>query len=135
MRRRVVCAGLLLFTTTVSIALISCGGSSECVGAIPAPKLNSVQPMTIDSQAPSTTMTLSGSGFISSSKVYLNSTLLASTVIDSHHITAIVTPQVLILISVSNGVEISITNPGQILGGMLGCPNGGDSQSVSLTII
>ena len=134
MRRRAACAGLLLFTTTIGIALMSCGGSSECVGAIPAPRLNSVQPTTIDSKASSTTLTLSGSGFISSSRVYLNSTLLASTVIDSHHITATVTPQVLLLISVSNGVEIVVTNPGQMFGGMLSCPNGGDSQSVSLTI-
>jgi hypothetical protein len=66
--------------------------------------------------------------------VYLNSVALASTVVDSHHITATVTPQVLLLISTSNGVEIWVTNPGQFGGGLLGCSNGGSSQSVSITI-
>ena len=98
------------------------------------PKLKSAEPTTIDSQAPSTTISLSGSGFTSSSKVFLNSVLLESTLIDSHHMTATVTPQVLLLISMSNGVEIWVTNPGQIGGGWLGCSNGGDSQPVSITI-
>ncbi|HVO61039.1 MAG TPA: hypothetical protein VMT53_08890 [Terriglobales bacterium] len=135
MRRHVVWAWLLLLaTTTLGIVVISCGGSSKCVGEIPVPTLKSAQPTTVSSQDPSTTISLSGSGFISSSRVFLNSVLLASTVVDSHHITAIVTPQVVLLISTSNGVEIWVTNPGQLGGGFFGCADGGSSQAVSITI-
>ena len=134
MPRNLVYVGLFLFTTTAGIVLLSCGGSSECVGAIPAPKLRTVEPMTINSQATSTTISLTGSGFISSSKVFLGSILLASTVMDSHHITATVTPQVLLLVDTSNGVEIWVTNPGQLGGGFFGCADGGSSAAVSLTI-
>ncbi|HTT22327.1 MAG TPA: hypothetical protein VMG82_25590 [Candidatus Sulfotelmatobacter sp.] len=134
MRTHMMGAGLLLLTITTGNVLISCGGSSECVGDIPVPKLQSVQPMTVNSQDPSTTLSLSGSGFSSSSKVYLNSMLLASTVIDSHHITATVTSEALFVAGTSSGVQIWVTNPGQIGGGLLGCSNGGSSKSISLTV-
>ncbi|HXJ86324.1 MAG TPA: hypothetical protein VMS18_05870 [Candidatus Binatia bacterium] len=134
MQRHTVGAGFFSLTITAGIVLMSCGGSSECVGDIPVPKLQSVQPTTINSQDPSTTLSLSGSGFNSSSKVYLNSMLLASTVIDSHHITATVTSEALFIAGTSNGVGIWVTNPGQIGGGLLGCSNGGSSKSISLTV-
>jgi hypothetical protein len=131
--RHAICTWLTLFATT--LGLVSCGGgTSECIGAIPVPTLRSVQPMTVDSQAPSTTLSLSGSGFSASSKVFLNSTELASTVIDSHQINATVTSELLFIVGVSHGVEIWVTNPGQVGGGLLGCANGGSSQPVSLTI-
>jgi len=134
MQRRAVSAGLFLFTiTTLAIVLISCGGSSECVGAIPVPKLNSVQPTTISSQAPSTTISLSGSGFVLTSRVFLNSWAVAATVLDSHHITATVTQQLLLVAGTSNGVEIWVTNPGQLGGGFFGCADGGSSKAVSIT--
>jgi len=135
MPRIAVCAGLLVFTTTLGILLSSCGGSSECVGAIPVPKLKSVQPTTISSQAPSTTISLSGSGFIPTSRVFLNSWSLASTVVDSHHITTSVSRETLLVVGPSNGVEIWVTNPGQLGGGIFGCPDGGSSESVSITIM
>ena len=134
MRRRMACSGTLLLAGVASILLASCGGSAECVGGIPVPSLKSVRPTTIDSLAASTTLTLSGSGFNSSSKVFLNSSQLASTLVDSHHITATVTGEQLFVIGISHGVEIWVTNPGQLGGGILGCANGGSSQPISLTI-
>lgn len=125
----------LLLTTILGMGLISCGGgSSECTGSIPMPSLKSVRPSTIDSQASSTTISLSGSGFISTSKVYLNSVLLASAVVDSHHITATVTSGNLIVAGTGNGVEIWVTNPGVMGGGFFGCSDGGSSQGISITV-
>jgi hypothetical protein len=126
-------AWIFLFTTTLGALLLSCG-TGECVGSIPVPTLRSVQPASLDSQVASTSISLSGSGFVSWSNVFLNSVSLDRTVVDSHHISATVTSGELFVAGTSEGVSIWVVNPGQIGGGILGCSNGGSSQAVPITI-
>jgi hypothetical protein len=54
---------------------------------------------------------------------------------DSHHFTATVTWQDLSAAGITSGsAYITVTNAGQIMGGLFGCPNGGTSQAVIITI-
>ena len=114
----------------------SCGyGGSSCVGDTPVPKLSAISPDTVSSQSLPATITLKGSGFVSDSKVYLNGVNLASTTGNSNRIAAAITEQDLSAAGISTGTAyMSVTNPGQMLGGLLGCPNGGDSKTVPITI-
>ena len=107
----------------------------KCIGATPIPKLSSVSPTTVSSQTLPASLTLNGSGFTSWSVAYLNSVNLTSSTMNSNHITATITWQDLSAADVSTGtVYISVTNAGQIGGGLLGCPNGGSSKTIPITI-
>ena len=114
----------------------SCGyGGSSCIGETPVPKLSAVSPDTVSSQSLPSSVILKGSGFVSWSKVYLNSVNVSSTTLSSNRISAVITWQDLSAAGVGAGtVYISVTNPGQLAGGLFGCPNGGDSGTVSITI-
>jgi hypothetical protein len=99
------------------------------------PNLSSVSPTTINSGNLPASISLAGSGFVSWSTVYLNSVPLASSMSDSHHLTATVTWQDLSAAGISSGtVQVSVTNAGQLAGGLLGCPNGGSSQLIAIAI-
>jgi hypothetical protein len=64
-----------------------------------------------------------------------NSLNLASATLSSNRISATIDAQALSAAGVSTGtVNISVTNAGQIMGGILGCPNGGDSKIIPITI-
>ncbi len=132
---------VVLLATVITIAsallLASCGfGSSmKCIGATPVPKLSSVSPTSLNSQTLPASITLGGSGFVSFSTAYLNSANLASSTLNSNHITALITSNDLSAAGVSTGtVYISVTNDGQIGGGLLGCPNGGSSKTIPISI-
>jgi hypothetical protein len=125
-----------LFALGISLLLISCGTSgSGCIGATPVPKLSSVNPTTINSQSLPAIIMLSGSGFVSWSVAYLNSVNLSSATIDSHHINATLTWQDLSAAGISTGtLYIGVTNAGQVAGDVFGCPNGGSTQTIPITI-
>jgi hypothetical protein len=54
---------------------------------------------------------------------------------DSHHLIATITWQDLSADNITSGaVQINITNGGQIQGGLFGCPNGGTSRLIPITI-
>jgi len=114
----------------------SCGyGGSSCIGETPVPKLSAVSPDAVSSQSLPASIILKGSGFVSWSKVYLNSVNLSGTTLSSNRISAEITWQDLSAAGVGTGtVHISVTNPGQLAGGLFGCPNGGDSGAVPITI-
>jgi hypothetical protein len=130
------CFVVALFAVALSFLLVSCGaGGMSCVGATPLPKLSSVAPTIINSGNLPASISLAGSGFVSWSTVFLNSVPLTTTMSDSHHLNATVTWQDLSAAGISSGkVEISVTNAGQLAGGLFGCPNGGSSQLIAITI-
>ena len=105
------------------------------MGDIPVPSLSAVSPNTVSSQALPASIILKGSGFVSGSRVYLNGVNLSSTTGNSNRIAAAITEQDLSAAGVTTGTaNISVTNPGQLLGGLFGCPNGGTSRTVPITI-
>ena len=107
----------------------------KCIGATPVPKLSSVSPSAISSQTLPASITLGGRGFTSFSIVYLNSVNLSSSTINPEHISALITPEDLSAAGVVTGtVYISVTNEGQIAGGLFGCPNGGSSETIPIVI-
>ncbi len=124
----------VILVVTALIA-VSCGNGIECTGATPIPRLSSVSPMTINSAILPATIALSGSGFVSWSTVNMNSVSLATSMTDSQHLAATITWQDLSAGNITPGtVQISVTNAGQIQGGLLGCPNGGTSQLIPIAV-
>lgn len=130
------CVVLVLLAVPLILPLVSCGvGGMSCIGATPVPKLSSVSPSTINSGNLPASLLLRGNGFVSWSTVYLDSVPLNSTMSDSGHLSATVTWQDLSAAGISSGtVQVSVTNAGQLAGGLFGCPNGGSSQLVAITI-
>jgi hypothetical protein len=134
---RLVVPTAILFAFAAILFLPSCGlgDGMKCIGATPVPKLSSVAPTTVNSGTLPASIILSGSGFVSWSTVYLNSANLASVTLSSNRISATIDSQALSAAGVNTGtVNISVTNAGQIMGGILGCPNGGDSKIIPITI-
>jgi hypothetical protein len=65
----------------------------------------------------------------------MDSVPLATTMMDSHHLTATITWQDLSADNITSGsVQMSVANAGQIQGGLFGCPNGGTSELIPITI-
>ena len=115
--------------------LATCGSSFECTGETPVPRLSSVAPLTINSALLPATITVSGSGFVSWSSVNMDSVPLTTHWVDSYHLTATITWQDLSADNLSSGtVQISVSNAGQIQGGLFGCPNGGTTKLIPITI-
>jgi len=110
-------------------------GIGKCLGETPVPKLSSVTPSAISLQNLPVGLTLRGSGFLSRSTAYVNSVTLSSITQDSHHISATVTWQDLSATDLSTGmVYISVVNTGQMMGGILGCPNGGTTKAIAIPV-
>jgi len=127
---------VLVVAVVVGVSwLTTCGSSIKCTGETPVPRLSSVSPTTINSALLPATIAVNGSGFVSWSSVNLDSVPLATNMTDSHHLMATLTWQDLSADNMTSGtVQISVTNAGQIQGGLFGCPNGGSSQLIPITI-
>ncbi len=119
----VVCSAFLLMPGCNGFFVI---GGRSCFNETPIPKLSSVSPATIDTQALPVTVTVTGSNFQTWSKIFWNGADLPTTYIDSHHLSTVVTPELMTGLFISNGTAlISVSTAGQPMGDLLGCPNGG----------
>ncbi len=80
-------------------------------------------------------MTVTGSNFQSWSKIYWNSASLPTNFIDSHHLSVVITPEILTWVDISSGDGvISVSTSGQLAGDVFGCPNGGSSSTIAIFI-
>ncbi len=104
------------------------GGASamqifSVVAGNPVPTLTSISPNQASAGSADTTITLTGTGFVSGAKVYFGATAIAPTVVNATTATATI-PAVLLA---SVGTEqVKIGNPG---------PGGGDSNTQTFTIV
>lgn len=128
---------ILIILVCASVLFSACGAISVsgCINPTPVPKIDSVSPTSINTQALPVTMTVTGSNFQTWSKIYWNSASLPTTYIDSRHLSVDVTPQILTWVDISGGTGlISVTTSGQTAGDIFGCPNGGSSSTITIII-
>jgi hypothetical protein len=114
-----------------SCLLSGCGGGNSSSGGgtssnpNPVPSIISLSPSVIATGAPDTTLTLTGTNFLSASKVNLNGTSLATTLVSSTQLTATIPSAS--LVQAAND-QITVTNP---------APGGGSSaaQPLAVTVV
>ncbi len=137
-KARPISAHVVLLATAAFLLvapLPSCLKGMQCVGATPVPELNSVSPTAVNSGILPAGLTLTGSGFVAWSTVFMDSVPLTTHMIDSHHLNATITWQDLSADNITSGqVGITVTNAGHVQGGLFGCSNGGTSQVIWITI-
>src|SRR5689334_2369840 len=126
--RKLQCIGVL-FLIFIWMSLTSCagGGNGTGVGPIlppnPVPSVTSVSPNSVGAGAPDTTVTITGSGYISSSVANLNGQPLKTTLVSETQLTAVIPAGNLAAGAVNN---IAVSNP---------LPGGGTSGgSVAFTV-
>jgi IPT/TIG domain len=119
---------LLLSGWTCSAMFISCQGVGE------KPRIASLSPDTIPSDANSVLLTVDGSGFTPQSQIMWNGSSLQTTFLDSHRLQTTITQQTFDAFGGSAGssVQISVRSQGSVAD--LGCPIGGTSAAMVLVI-
>lgn len=128
--------GLVIFgLLTVSLSFLSgCSNALNpfCGSARPAPLIASLSPSTIafTQVQQGTTLVVSGSHFVASSEVLINSTLLSATVVSDTELQVKLTTGV---ISGPGAVNIVVDTPSGNSGD-LGCTSGGKSSALVLTV-
>ena len=128
--------GLVIFgLLTVSLSFLSgCSNALNpfCGSARPAPVIASLSPSTIafTQVQQGTTLVVSGSHFVASSEVLINSTLLSATVVSDTELQVKLTTGV---ISGPGAVNIVVDTPSGNSGD-LGCTSGGKSSALVLTV-
>ena len=126
--------GILLTLLVVGALLLSACGSvwvSGCVNSTPVPQVASVSPASIDRQSLPATVTVTGSDFQSWSKINWNSASLSTTYVDSEHLSAVITPDVVSAKSSSGLIFVFTSGESN---GATGCTNGGSSSSFTILI-
>jgi hypothetical protein len=115
--------GSTLFLILIWVTLTGCNGGGSSSGPGPTPQLNpvpsitGVSPNSVAAGAPDTTVTISGSNFLSSSIANFNGQALKTTLVSNTQLTAVLPAANLASGAADN---ISVTNPG---------PGGGSSAT------
>jgi hypothetical protein len=105
---------LALFAIFIWSSLAGCGGggTGSGLGPMPAPNsvpaVSSVTPSSVAAGAPDTTVTISGSGFISSSTANLNGQALKTTFVSGTQLSAVIPAASLSAGAINN---VTVTNP------------------------
>jgi hypothetical protein len=122
-------AGLLAL-----LLLLGCNNTLNplCGSARPAPLIGSLSPstMTFTEVQQGTTLTVSGSHFVSSTEVVINSTPLSATVVSDQKLKVKLTSDV---ISGPGTAKVMVETPSGNSGD-LGCTSGGKSSVLTLTV-
>jgi len=107
---------------------------NSCPGAVPQPQIASLSPNAISADANSVLMLVDGAGFVRESKILWNGNPLQTTFLDSRHLQTTITQETLNSFGGSDGssVLISVKSPESV--SIEGCPNGGSSATLVLSI-
>jgi hypothetical protein len=128
---------VVVLVVGASLLLAGCGSIfiGGCINSTPVPKLIAVSPSKIDTASLPVTMTVTGSDFQAWSTIHWNSASLPTTFVDSQHLSVVVTPQILTLVTIDNGTgTISVFTAGQSAGDNFVCANGGSSSTFVIII-
>jgi len=104
-----------------------------CGSARPAPVIGSISPSTIsftDLEQPGVTLTVSGSHFVSSSQVLINTTPISATVVSEQQMKVKLSTAV---IPQPGQVKVMVQTPSGNSGDV-GCTSGGTSSALMLTV-
>jgi hypothetical protein len=131
----------VLAVGAVLCTIPGCGGLGHCEGGLPSPSLSSIAPSTINSTLLPATITVKGDGFQRSSKVWVNGVVVGSAYVSSNQLTATIAGDTIYSAGIFPGarVPVHVSTPPQsmansIASGITGCPDGGDSGTVMLTV-
>jgi hypothetical protein len=123
-----------------SLSLTGCEGfyfvgGGTCLGVTPVPVVTSVVPTPLDVHELPVTMTVAGSNFQSSSKVYWDKVPVPTAFVDSNHLQVALTTETMAGLSSDNGTaNISVFTAGQMKTNTVGCSNGGFSATIVIII-
>lgn len=124
------CACLL----ALAVSILGCNNTLNplCGSARPAPLIGSLTPssMTFAQLQQGETLTITGSNFVSSSEVMINSTPLGATIVSPQEMTVKLTTDV---VSGPGQVKVMVQTPSGNTGD-LGCTSGGKSSVLTLTV-
>jgi hypothetical protein len=124
----------LLAAVALVFAIVGCNNTFNplCASSRPAPVIGSLSPATVPfTQVQNgTTLTISGSNFVSSTQVMIGSKPLSATVISPTKLTVKVNTGV---IPGPGTVKVAVDTPAGNTG-ELGCTSGGKSSALTLTV-
>ena len=124
------CACLL----ALAVSILGCNNTLNplCGSSRPAPLIGSLSPSTLTfaQLQQGETLTITGSNFVSSSEVVINSTPLGANIVSPQEMTVKLTTDV---ISAPGPVKVMVQTPSGNTGD-LGCTSGGKSSVLTLTI-
>jgi IPT/TIG domain-containing protein len=124
------CACLL----ALAVSILGCNNTLNplCSSSRPAPLIGSLSPsnMTFADLQQGQTLTITGSNFVSSSEVMINSTPLGATIVSPQEMQVTLNTAV---ISGPGQVKVSVNTPSGNTGD-LGCTSGGKSSVLTLTV-
>lgn len=125
---------LPLLTLLATLILSGCNNTLNplCSSARPAPVIGSLSPssVTVAQLQQGMELTVSGSNFVSSSEIQINTTPLAATVVSSAQLKVRLNTDV---ISGPGSVKVAVLTPEGNTGN-LGCTSGGKSSALVLTV-
>jgi hypothetical protein len=118
----------------LAVSILGCNNTLNplCASARPAPLIGSIAPssVTFAQVQQGTTITVTGSHFVSSSQVLINATPLSATVVSDTQLKVKLTTGV---ISGPGQVKVEVQTPSGNTGD-LGCTSGGNSSVLMLTV-
>jgi hypothetical protein len=121
-------ASTLLFSGwTCGVFFVSCLGVEQ-------PRIASLSPDTISSDAELVLLTVEGTGFTPQSQIMWNSNALPTTLMDSHHLKTTITQQTFQSFGGSPGSSVQISAKSQGTLPDTGCPIDGNSNAMLLVI-
>jgi hypothetical protein len=128
------CCLSLACLLALAITILGCNNTLNplCGSARPAPLIGSISPSTVTftQLQQGEMLTISGSNFVSSSEVVINSTPLGPTVVSPQEMTVKLTSDV---VSGPGQVKVMVETPSGNTGD-LGCTSGGKSSVLMLTV-
>lgn len=114
-------------------------GSTSCEGGNPTPSLSSISPTTINSALLPATITVNGSHFLPPSKVVIVGINVGTEYISSNQLIATISTIDSSIVPPGSRVSVHVETPPEsfatsIGSGITGCPDGGSSGTVMLTV-
>jgi|SRR5215471_8996340 len=109
-------------------------GFNTCLGIPPAPQIISLSPSAISANATSVLLIVVGNNFTPQSLILWNGNILATTFVDSSHLTATITQQTFAQFGGSFGSNVIISVNTPVSATLVGCPIPGSSATLVLAI-
>jgi IPT/TIG domain len=109
-------------------------GFNSCLGIPPQPQVTSLSPSAISAEAQSVLLIVAGNDFVSQSQILWNGSALQTTFVDSQHIQATITQQMLEQLGASPGGNVLISVSSVVSRPVVGCPVAGSSATLVLII-
>jgi hypothetical protein len=119
---------LLAGWSTCSALFVSCQTS------VPQPQVTALSPNTIPGDMTSVRLTVDGTSFVPQSQILWNGNPMQTTFLDSTHLQTVVTQHTLAAFGGTSGTTVKISVGPQDLTPIDGCPIGGGSSVLILSI-